>query len=187
MNGVFTTAVPILLLALSRMTSGQVPEPFHFFVAAPSIDSAGREVWAAFVRPGDRTGDSARAGPAAFRIRLDQPATEASRGKMIKGTLLRGDPGGSEFFNVAFGEKFIPAPKAGMAALSVERADSLTFTATVQDAGAAAGLWLARVKLPNGGQFVLALDRANRWGEFRPIPQYNLQVFLAIEGLFAPR
>lgn len=106
----------------------------------------------------------------------------------VVGTLVRGDSGGAEFFNFELGSTFLRIPKnGGMMAMPITPADSLPFTAVVQTTEDAKAPWTALVKLRNGGQFVLVLDRGNGSGEFRPIPKYSSQVFFEIERLIAPR
>lgn len=188
MRALHLTYFPLIFsLSMAGVALSQAPEPFHFWVGLPVVDTAGPEEWAAFVRP-DTSGEVARSGPATFRIRLAIPATKQRKGMSVMGTLVRGDPGGAEFFNFELGSTFLRIPgNGGMMAMSIQPADSLPFTATVQTTGDEKAPWTALVKLHNGGQFVLALDRASGWGEFRPIPKYSSQVFFEIERLIAPR
>ena len=64
-------------------------------------------------------------------------------------------------------------------------ADSVPLSLTVRDRESHEP-WMALAELQNGGRFLLAIDSAAGWGEFRSVgAEYHMQVLSALVGLSA--
>ena len=162
--------------------------PLHFRLA-PSVTAVrGSEVWEATVESTGVIDDSMRTR---FCLSLASPARSARAGSRIEATLRRSDTGRMRFFLVQLLETFEPPsfePRSGSGALTplaISPADSVPLTLTVREREPHEP-WMAIAELKNGGRFLLAIDSAAGWGEFRSVgARYHLQVLTAIGGLAA--
>lgn len=159
--------------------------PFHFRLAPSAKHVPGSEVWDATVKP-EGLDESMRAS---FRLSLASPARSARAGTRIQATLRRSDKGGMNSLLVLLAETFEPPslePQSGSGALmplAISPADSVQFSLTVRDRESHEP-WLALAELQNGGRFLLAIDSAAGWGEFRSVgAEYHMQVLTAIVAL----
>jgi hypothetical protein len=169
------------------ITMTPMTPPFHFRLAPSAKRVPGSEVWDATVKP-DGVDDSIRTS---FRLSLASPARSARAGTRIQATLRRSDKGGMKFFLVLLAETFEPPsfePRSSSGALmplAISPADSVQFSLTVRDRESHEP-WMALAELQNGGRFLLAIDSAAGWGEFRSVgAEYHMQVLTAIVALAA--
>jgi hypothetical protein len=173
-----------LTVALDACTPHS-PQPeasasFDFLVRPPAATVDG-EVWDAIAVAPE---DTSRGGPATFRLYLERPGRHAPVGGVVRGVLRRGDPGGFRWFLITFGPAF--EPTGGSGGMQLEVVDSLLVT--VQARAQTNAPWTGIVHLPNGGQFMLALDSLGGRGAFSPIGSAdNAKVLGAIAGLVMPR
>ena len=69
--------------------------------------------------------------------------------------------------------------------IPISPADSVQLSLTARDRESHEP-WMALAELQNGGRFLLAIDSAAGWGEFRSVgAEYHMQVLSAIVGLAA--
>lgn len=169
------------------ITMKPMTPPFHFRLAPSAPRVRGSEVWDATAKP-DGVDDSMQTS---FRLTLASPARSARAGTRIKATLRRSDKGGMRFFLVLLGETFEPPsfePPSSSGALMpipISPADSVPLSLTVRDRESHEP-WMALAELQNGGRFLLAIDSAAGWGEFRSVgAEYHMQVLSALVGLSA--
>jgi hypothetical protein len=162
--------------------------PFHFRLAPSATRVRGSEVWEATAKPDGVMDDSIQTR---FRLSLASPARSARAGTRIKATLRRSDKGGMRFFLALLGETFEPPgfePRSSSGALMpipISPADSVPLRLTVRDRESHEP-WMALAELQNGGRFLLAIDSAAGWGEFRSVgAEYHMQVLSALVGLSA--
>jgi len=161
--------------------------PFHFRLAPSSTDVVGSEAWVATAKPPGV--DDSRG--ARFRLVLASPARSAEAGARIQGTLRRNDKEHMWFFLVLLADTFEPPEferRSGSGPLmpfAVTPADAVPFSLTVLDR-TSDELWTALAELENGGRFLLVIDSAAGWGEFRSVgAEYHMQVLTGIVALSA--
>ena len=161
--------------------------PFRFHVAPLAQRVSGSEVWDATLVQEGLVDDSI---PTGFLLSLASPARSARAGSRIHATLRRGDRRSMKFFFGALTDTFEPPGfrSRGSGALipfQISPADSVQLTLTVR-ARESHEPWMALAELRNGGRFLLAIDSAAGWGEFRSVgDEYHMQVLTAIAGLAA--
>ena len=69
--------------------------------------------------------------------------------------------------------------------IPISPADSVQLNLTARDRESHEP-WMALAELQNGGRFLLAIDSAAGWGEFRSVgAEYHMQMLSAIVGLAA--
>jgi hypothetical protein len=92
---------------------------------------------------------------------------------------------------ILLGDTFEPPsmePRSSSGALTpipISPADSVQLTLTVRERESHEP-WTALAELQNGGRFLLTIDSAGGWGEFRSVgAEYHMQVLSALVGLSA--
>ena len=170
------------------ITMKPMTPPFHFCLAPSPTRVRGSEVWEATAKLDGVMDDSIQTS---LRLSLAAPARAARPGTRIQAMLRRGDKGDIRHLLVLLGETFDPPsfePRSSSGALTLiptSPADSVPLSLTVRDRESHEP-WMALAELQNGGRFLLAIDSAAGWGEFRSVgAEYHMQVLSALVGLSA--
>jgi len=169
------------------ITMKPMTPPFHFRLEPSPTRVPGSEVWEATVKP-DGMDESVRTN---FRLSLASPARSARTGTRIQATLRRSDKGHMNFLLILLAETFEPpssrlrSNSGALMPIPISPADSVQLSLTARDRESHEP-WMALAELQNGGRFLLAIDSAAGWGEFRSVgAEYHMQVLSAIVGLAA--
>lgn len=161
--------------------------PFRFHVAPSAEHVPGSEAWDATLELHGLVDDSI---PTGFRLSLAAPARSARAGSRIQATLRRDHRRSMKFLFGELVDAFEPPGfrtrgSGGLLQFQISPADSVQLSLTVR-ARESHEPWLALAELQNGGRFLLAIDSAAGWGEFRSVgAEYHMQVLTVIGGLAA--
>ena len=169
------------------ITMKPMTPPFHFRLEPSPTRVPGSEVWEATVKP-DGMDESVRTS---FRLSLASPARSARAGTRIQATLRRSEKGHMNFVLILLAETFerpssrLRSNSGALMPIPISPADSVQLNLTARDRDSHEP-WMALAELQNGGRFLLAIDSAAGWGEFRSVgAEYHMQVLSAIVGLAA--